>query len=451
MFTLKEYTYFVNGMHCASCEIIIEKKLLEFKEIKSVDAKTEKGEVLIEYVGEKPSLNQLNKCFREEKYIFSDKPILFSKKGFMRSVLTAIILIGAFLLLNRLGFSSIANINSSSSLISFFIFGLIAGLSSCAALVGGIVLSMSKQWLQYYSDKDSVYEKLKPHLMFNIGRIVSYAVFGAVLGIIGSQLKISLTFTSLLIIVVSLAMAFFGAQMLGIKAIKRFQASAPKFISRYIANEENFKGRKMPFIMGALTFFLPCGFTVSAQGVALLSASPVQSSLIMLAFALGTSFPLLGIGLSAIKFSKPELTLQFSRIAGIMILFFAVFNINSQLAVLGFKNLADLDLFRANAITYNERDLPEIINGKQVIKMDEMSYGYKPNNFKVRANIPVRWEITDKGTSGCANAIISNSLFPDQISLKPGQISVKEFIPQKPGRYKFSCWMGMISGAIEVI
>jgi plastocyanin domain-containing protein len=35
--------------------------------------------------------------------------------------------------------------------------------------------------------------------------------------------------------------------------------------------------------------------------------------------------------------------------------------------------------------------------------------------------------------------------------LNPGQTSVKEFTPTKPGKYKFSCWMGMISGIIEVV
>ena len=33
----KEHTYFVKGMHCASCEILIEKRLSAIKEIKSVE------------------------------------------------------------------------------------------------------------------------------------------------------------------------------------------------------------------------------------------------------------------------------------------------------------------------------------------------------------------------------------------------------------------------------
>jgi len=92
-----------------------------------------------------------------------------------------------------------------------------------------------------------------------------------------------------------------------------------------------------------------------------------------------------------------------------------------------------------------------IVDGKQIVKMNASSSGYSPNYIKVRVGIPVRWEITDTGTSGCTNAIISNNLFQGPINLTPGQVSVKEFTPTKPGKYRFSCWMGMVTGTIEVV
>ena len=93
----------------------------------------------------------------------------------------------------------------------------------------------------------------------------------------------------------------------------------------------------MPFIMGALTFFLPCGFTITAQTIALLSASPLQGALIMGFFALGTAPTLLLIGFSSVKFfEKPHLSLTFSKVAGFLVIFFAFYNIYNQLNVLGF-------------------------------------------------------------------------------------------------------------------
>ena len=458
---IREHTYFVEGIHCSACEILIEKRLLNFKEVKSVDANIGSGEVFIKYQGRRPSAKKLSEIFKEEKYIFSDEPFSSIKNevkgGFWQSFAIAGILIAGFLMLNKFGLSGLVNISSSSSLPTFFIFGILAGLSSCAALVGGIVLSMSKQWLEIYSDSHSTLQKLSPHLMFNIGRLISYAVLGGALGAIGSQLKLSATFGSFLIIAVSLLMLMLGLQMIGAGKFKRLQLAMPKFVSRYIADEKKFKGKYMPFVMGALTFFLPCGFTISAQGIALLSGSPIQGALIMFLFALGTAPALLVIGLSSIKFSShPNMAAKFAKIAGFLVLFFALFNINNQLNVLGYGGVGDLDLFRAGVKTNisssaDESDLPQIINGKQILKMSASSSGYNPKYLKVRAGIPVRWEITDKGTSGCTNAIISRSLFSGQIPLTPGQVSVKEFTPKSPGKYKFSCWMGMVSGIIEVV
>jgi copper chaperone CopZ len=71
---MKEHIYYVKGMHCASCEILIEKKLLELESIKSVEASLVKGEVLVEYDNEKPSLYKLNEIFKKECYVFSDQP-----------------------------------------------------------------------------------------------------------------------------------------------------------------------------------------------------------------------------------------------------------------------------------------------------------------------------------------------------------------------------------------
>ncbi|MFH1412476.1 MAG: sulfite exporter TauE/SafE family protein [bacterium] len=453
---INEQTYFVKGMHCASCEVVIERELTKLPNVKSVDASNHKGSVLIEYTNQALSVDKLNQMFKADNYSFSDMLIQETKTGgrlynmiFTAGIAIAFILV--FVLLKGSGLSALINVNDSSALPMFLLFGLMAGFSSCAALVGGIILSMSKQWGELYSSKNSMIEQSQPHFLFNAGRLASYAVLGAVLGGVGSALQLSLSFSTFLIFAVSLLMIFLALQMMGVKALQRFQISMPKFATRYVADQANFKGKHMPFIMGAATFLLPCGFTITAQSLALTSGSAIQGGLIMLFFAIGTLPGLLAIGLSSVKFiKKPHLANKFLRIAGIIVLFFAIFNINSQLNVMGWKSLDDIN-FNANNIVSAEDGFPEIVNGVQILKMDALSYGYEPNRLKVRAGIPVRWEINDKGTSGCTNAVMSKGLFDGEIKLTPGQVSIKEFTPEKPGRYKFSCWMGMISGTIDVV
>ena len=437
---MKQHTYKVEGMHCASCEILLEKKILEIHGVKSVDASTSKGEIVINYENEKPSLHKLNEMFKKENYTFLESQDKVdgnqhvNKKG-MNSTLfafdIALVIIVLFLFLNNLGVSGILNVSSGSSLAAFFGLGLLAGISSCAALVGGIVLSMSKQWSELYSKDQTTSQKLQPHIMFNVGRIVSYAVLGGILGMIGSKLQISFQFTSFLVIVISFLMIALGLQMLGVKALRKFQFSLPKSMTRNIADEKKFSGKYMPFAMGALTFFLPCGFTITAQGMALLSGSALQGGLIMGAFALGTAPALLLIGLSSVKFiSNPRFAEKFSKVAGFLILFFALFNINSQMNVLGFTGFSDLFNNSQNISQADEKDLPLIVAGKQVIKMEADANGYKPNYFKVRVGVPVRWEITDIGTSGCTNAVISKSLFSDSIGIPITERYISIFYPK---------------------
>lgn len=341
----KEQIYSIKGMHCAACEVLIEKKLLEFPGVKAVDASLGNSEATIEYEGEKPNTEQLNAMFKKDNYTFSENKSSIDtgvpeNTGVINSTLLgltfAVVIIAVFLLLDRMGISGLFNISSTSSIFSFFGFGILAGLSSCAALIGGIVLSLSKQWNELYADHNSSVKKLEPHILFNAGRILSYMILGGVLGLIGSRLAFSFTMTAWLIIVISLLMTTLGLQMLGVKAFQRFQISLPKSITRSIADEKKFHGKYMPFVMGAATFFLPCGFTITAQTIALISGSAIQGALIMGFFALGTAPMLLLIGLSSVKFfSKPHLAMVFSRGAGFLVLFFALYNIYNQVNILG--------------------------------------------------------------------------------------------------------------------
>jgi len=219
----------------------------------------------------------------------------------------------------------------------------------------------------------------------------------------------------------------------------------------------------MPMALGALTFLLPCGFTLTAEGLALISGNSLSGALIMLAFSLGTFLSLIAIGVSSVKFlEQPRKAEIFLKVAGVLILFFVAFNINSQLNVLGVKSLSDIKLPSVKTKTIGiKSDQPAKDtktennngdNGKniQIIKMEASSRGYSPDSFTIKAGAPVRWEITDTGTSGCTNAVISPNLFKDVIQLTPGETAVKKFTPQNIGSYKFSCWMGMISGTIIV-
>ncbi len=445
---MKKEKYYVKGMHCASCEVLIEKQLLEMDGINQVEADQKKGFVEIGYESKKPSLSSLNKMFKEKGYKFDSKDEgTKTKVDYLNIFLIVAILLMVLYFVERTGLVSWVVIDSNSSLGVIWLFGLVAGFSSCAALVGGLLLSMSKQWSDLYSSTSSVGEKITPHVLFNIGRLLSYALLGGVLGLIGGSFGFNLTISAFVVMFVSLIMIFLALNMMGVKGFESFSLSAPKFLTRYVSDEKNFSGRNMPFLLGVGTFFLPCGFTITAQGIALLSGSFWTGLLIMLFFALGTLPMLIFISVSSVKMmERPHVAGTFLKIAGVVVLFFGIFNINSQLNVLGLPSLSNLSVASSA-----DSDLPIVENGVQVIEMEAGASGYSPNYFKLRAGVPVVWNVNAGVVSGCTNAIISPGLIEGSVALKNNEVTTIEFTPESPGNYKFSCWMGMISGVFEVV
>lgn len=96
-------------------------------------------------------------------------------------------------------------------------------------------------------------------------------------------------------------------------------------------------------------------------------------------------------------------------------------------------------------------DLIPVVNGQQIVSMTASAGGYTPNHFKIKAGIPVVWNITSSGNAGCASAVVAPQLFPDRIVLTADAVTTKQFTAPSPGTYRFSCTMGMYTGSFEVI
>jgi copper chaperone CopZ/cytochrome c biogenesis protein CcdA len=287
----KEYTYKVKGMHCPSCELAIERRLLREDGVEFVDASVSKGEVYVQYSKSKPSLSRLGHLFDSDDYTFCkmddssgtktndannsnsearvtcDNAVLFQKvdnkllinKHLMRqygySFVGALLVILIFYILQRSGITSGFSVNEDSALGMFVLFGMVAGLSSCAALVGGLVLSMSKQWSQMYRDSTNFGGQYTPHILFNLGRLLSFGVFGAMLGGLGSIFSVSLQLSAVLAMLVSILMIVLSLQMLEVPFFKTIRLGLGKFISRWAMKKEKIDSPLGPFLLGAVTFF----------------------------------------------------------------------------------------------------------------------------------------------------------------------------------------------------
>jgi len=447
-------------MHCAACEILLEKKIQNLKGVHHVHASLidKKIEMMIDSSG--PRTEDLNKQFADLGYSFSVQPVgqaTFSLQSVVSVLFISIAFAVVFFILNDSGILANAAVSTESSYLAFFVLGVIASLSTCAALVGGLILSLSKQWNTLYGGVDAN-ERAKPFFMFNIGRLISYGVLGAVIGYIGSFFTISLQFTATLIIMVSVIMIWLGLQMLGVRFAKKVTFALPGFISSYISDEKHFQGRYMPFLMGALTFFIPCGFTLMAQTVALTTGNPVQSMLMMVSFALGTLPVLAVISFSSMKLQKSaQYAGTFNLLVGLFIIGFGFYNINSQLNVLGMKNATDFvpkKMVEYVPLPQEERlgVIMKTENGTsyQQLTLKAEGFGYLPREVTLKVGIPVRLKVLNTNVVGCAQAMYLPGLY-DKVLYLTGTETEAEFTPQQTGTFKISCTMGMVPPIVVTV
>ncbi len=436
-----EKIYYVKGMHCSTCEVLIKQDIKNIDNVDDVKVSLEKSQVVVRTKdnSKAPTLEKLNGIFNELGYsFFENKPKEDNLKqsDLLTLSIGAALLLMAFYFAEKNGVLMNFSITAGSSLGAFFIFGLAAGISSCAALVGGLLLSLSKRWNEMYNNNSK--KSWTPFVYFNFSRLVSFALFGGILGAAGSIFKLSITTTAIMTLAVTVIMLIIGFQMVGIKWFNRFTFN---FLgdNKYLDKNYDLQGKFIPFVTGALTFFIPCGFTLIAQTSAIASGSFFQGMTQMLAFSLGTLPILALISFSSVKFySNLAFSKKFSFFSGVVILFFALYTANSQLNVLGLKSLSDLGTKK------NETKIVEIDNiAEQVIQMEARGFEYYPKYIKIKSGVKTKWDIYDSGSVGCARAVFARGLYPKVVQLKPGMNSV-EFIAPKPGVYKISCSMGMV-------
>ena len=328
---MKKYTFHVSGTHCTSCKILIEDILKEQDFIKSVRVDLKKEIVEIETDSDKSSeeLAQiLTSKTKVNGYTLSIEKTIEEKKNddvIWKAIPLGLVFVVLFFLLQK---SGILNLSFGSTItpMTSFIIGIVASLSSCLAVVGGLILSLSAKIAEDDSGKNK-----KPLVLFHTGRLFGFAVLGGILGLLGKEIGISFIFSTILGLFASVVMFLLGINLLGI--LKKNIFTLPSNIFSFFRKVEH--TTLAPIIVGIGTFFLPCGFTQAIQITALSSGSFMSGLLIMFSFALGTLPVLALLSFSSVSFAHSKYAPLFFKVAGVVVIVLALFNFINSLVGIG--------------------------------------------------------------------------------------------------------------------
>ena len=421
----------VFDMTCTSCESRVENAVKKLDGVKIAMASFSEQSLTIEYDTEICNLDKIKTAINVAGYS-SESSNNYKIIGIFIIVAT-IILVG-----NSSGGTDMTSRLDNATYFVLFIVGVLTSLH-CIGMCGGILLSQCIS-----AENKSKFDSIRPAILYNAGRVISYTILGGIVGALGSVLSLSIIVKAALQIFAGIFMVVMGLNMSGFSFFRRFNIRLP-WSACLVKNKP-----KAPLLVGMLNGFMPCGPLQTMQLYALGTGSFFEGALSMLVFSLGTVPLMFTFGVVSGFISKGY-TKTLLKFSGILVVVLGIVMATRGLTLSGVNIPSTLpsSLFGTKPLVQvSQSSKSTLVDGVQIIKMTVDEIGYTPATFYVQKYVPVKWIINGKLIDSCNEQIVVPSL-NIQRNLHLGE-NVIEFTP-KDKQINFSCGMGMIKGVIKVV
>lgn len=317
---MKTLTLYVSEMHCNSCVLLVEETFKNISGIRSVYSDLSKKSVQLtgEFKqGEEKVIKEANKILNPLGYVVTKDKVSVKKELSIVGIIIGLVILVIYWMVQKSDLAQSFNLGNRSWWFPMFI-GMIASLSTCMAVVGGLLMSLSASWAK-------MGHKTVPQVIFLVSRLVGFVILGGILGIVGKGLVLNWQMALGIQIVTGLVMIVLGLNLLGVGPELQFNLFGK--LNKDLMNKNETKNWGWVIILGAGTFFLPCGFTQSMQVVALESGSLLGGAMTMGLFVVGTMPVLTLVAFSGKMLGAGKHASMFFAAVGTIIVGLALFNL----------------------------------------------------------------------------------------------------------------------------
>ncbi|MCK5727669.1 MAG: sulfite exporter TauE/SafE family protein [Methylococcales bacterium] len=316
-------TFNVLEMVCSGCETTIEEAIENINGIKKIKADYPTASVDLSFDPKIISLEKIQKIIAEKGYPIAKKtpkkrPIWLK---FLITLVTILILAAILFSAKKLSHQfTLPDLSSNLSDGMVFVVGLISGLH-CLGMCGGFVMNYTAQ------DVKAQRSTWRSHLLYGIGKTSSYALFGALFGLLGSLVSITPFAQGVTNLVAGGFLVLFGLNMLNVFAILRhIRIKQPVSVAKLAI-----KGRqrtRSPFFIGFFSgLLLGCGPLQAMYVMAAGAADPFVGAKILTLFGLGTLPALFSFGFLMQCFSS-KATHRFFQLSGLLLIAVGIIMLN---------------------------------------------------------------------------------------------------------------------------
>jgi len=201
---------------------------------------------------------------------------------------------------------------------SAFIIGLM-GSGHCITMCGGISTMLTSS-IKKQTKRNTLYV-----VSYNLGRIFSYMVIGAIAGLTGSLAakSIGLPIASLQLIAGIFLILFglyIGQWLMWITQLEHIGKALWQKISPYSKHCLPVNSVNKAFLLGGLWGWLPCGLVYSTLTWSMASGDTLSGALIMLSFGLGTLPALFTVSFSMLWLQTLLKNNKFKKVVALMLI-----------------------------------------------------------------------------------------------------------------------------------
>ncbi|MEA3290034.1 MAG: sulfite exporter TauE/SafE family protein [Campylobacterota bacterium] len=212
-------------------------------------------------------------------------------------------------------------------IVSIITIAFLGSFGHCIGMCGGIVIAYSSTKVQQQWSKA---QQSFAHILYSLGRVLTYAILGAIFGYLGGVATFSNTANGILWLVAGSAMLLTGLSLLGkIKFLTIIEHSVSKSnwystTFKSLLSSQTFLSF---FLLGMLNGLLPCGFVYFFAITAASTADPFWGALVMVIFGLSTIPALFSLGFFVGLFKQSGLRGIMIKLAAISVILYGLYTI----------------------------------------------------------------------------------------------------------------------------
>lgn len=212
----------------------------------------------------------------------------------------------------------------NASYLAAFVIGLFSSLhciGMCGSIIGTLTYSLSQE---LRNNKRILFSII---LSYNLGRVASYAIAGAVVGLLSLPFSQGMAYRFLQLVSAAImtgAGLYIGGWFPRFAYIEKMGSRFWKLIEPFGRKMIPVKTRSQAMLFGMVWGWLPCGLIYTALALAATTGNVMHSSMTMLAFGLGTLPAVVGVGIMTTLLARLSKARLFKQIVGVLFIIFAL-------------------------------------------------------------------------------------------------------------------------------